>query len=585
MVVCLLSGWQANAQQQVPIVGVDASSSYPGNEPGYAVDGNPFTFWNSGVWGSSSPFIQIDLGSEMPLSRLELVVNQFPSSYATHQFVGYTSSWVAVNLGTFSGYTYDGLTIVHPVADQTPVRWVRITTTYNDSWAAWYEIRAYRIARTGTVTASPSSCTVPYDGTFCSTSVQLSASISSGYGRVWVAQAPPGAPELNNWVFDTLLGATSVGWIRPGTYTFELREGHDMSGALLSSVTVTGQRLAPPPPPPPPPPSLPKLFGYFVTWTPQEDSIDATRDHTNVIWVAPGPNPDFLQNVLSRSAGQYLILDGSDLFFGYCLINGGTEVVIAYFDGTCTPFYLPELRTARDRYRRALSRLSASDYEKIVAMFPIDEPDLHQRVTSAQLASAKQIMTEVGVERFGRDVSHPRFAIMYSWEAIRGSVSPKGAASADWAAFNCYPVSYTSARDGAPSLCGDDNDGDGRADLTILGRFERLKALVPAQGYFLVAETALAKSQDNTAIFVDNNGKTLSRRSREWLIANLRELRQAAQSDSSVVGIIGFKWGGLTPPPPQEVWKGPADLGGYPLDFLTPLVQEARCLTQQGPCP
>jgi hypothetical protein len=562
----MLLGTQANAQAPLPIYGYDASSSYPGAGPANAVDGNPSTAWNAGTTGATSPFIQIDLGGEVQLSRLELVVSQWPNGFATHQFTGYTSAWATVNLGTFSNNTYEGLTIVHQVNNPTPVRWVRITTTYNASWVAWYEIRAYKPVPVGNLTA-PSACTVPYNAGSCG--VQLQATISPGaYGRVWVTQAPPGAPELNQWVFDTAVGSTYVNWIRPGTYKFELREGSSMSGALLSSAYVTGQQQAPPPA---------KLFGYYGTWSPglNVDSISATADHANLVWAIPWLDPSSLKALLRRSDVQKVVLDGTGILFGSASCGGSSQPVTAYFDGTCTPTDSPHLLTASQRYQYLLSQLTYSEYQKIVAVFPLDEPDIYPNLTHAHMAAAKEVLAQVPRSLFGSTATIPKLGIMYSWAGIpmNSLVTPIGASSADWAAVNCYPVSYGYATASSPSACGSDGAP------TLVQRFNRLKQLVPGKKYFLVAETALKQSRD------DAQGQ-----GRRWLAENLTALRRVAQSDSSVLGIIGFNWRGLNPAydvSGGEFWKGPPGLAGAPYDFRVKVVQEGQCVTQlaQGQCP
>jgi hypothetical protein len=380
---------------------------------------------------------------------------------------------------------------------------------------------------------------------------------------VWVAQAPAGAPELNNWVFDTVSGSTYVNWIRPGTYRFELREGPYMSGALLSSVYVTGEKLAPPPA---------KLFGYFGTWWPGlVDSISETVDHTNMVWVMPGLDPSGLKSVLSRPDVRNVVLDGSGILFGEAQC-AGSKVNPAYFDGTaCQPTSFPHLSTASQRYQYVLSQLTYSEYQKIIAVFPLDEPDLYPNLTHANVAAAKEVMAQVARALFGSTATIPKLGLMYSWKGIpmTGTVSPVGAASADWAAFNCYPVSYGFATASSPSACGDDGAP------TLLQRFARLKQLVPGKKYFLVAETALKQSKD-------------VQQGREWLAGNLTALRQVAQTDSSVQGIIGFNWRGLNPYPPfndaaqGEYWKGPPELTGAPYDFKAKVIQEGKCIAQLG---
>jgi|GEM_PF-3289475 hypothetical protein len=561
----------ATAQAPLPVYGVAASSSYPGYGPENAVDGSPYTMWNAGVSGSAQPLLQLDLGGELPLSRLELLVAQYPSGYTSHQFVGYTSQWVSVDLGTYSGFTADGMLLTHTVTNRTPVRWVRVVTTYNASWVAWYEFRAYRHMPVGYLSASPGQCSVPYNGTFCDSPVQLRASIPTGeYGRVWVAAAPPGAPELGGWVFDTYGGSAQVGWIRSGTYRFELREGPYSNGTLLSAIEVSGQKQAPPPPPPPPL----KRFAYYgarMGWKPETaDVLTQTLGHTNLIWVAPSVDANVLREVVSRTDVEQVVLDGTAILFGGArCIEGGVEVPrLVYYDGTCTPNDRPELRLASERYRAVIGQLSYAQYQKIAWIFPWDEPDKAEfNLSDEDFAAAKQVITQVARNVFGQSAAIPRIGIIYSWEAIplQGNGNPVGAASADGVAVNCYPISYgyaiTTNRDG----CGD----DGRRP--VLERFKRLKELVPGKRYFMVAETALRQDNDTPE-------------KRGWLAENLIALRKEAQKDSSVEGVIGFNWRGLDPTKGDVsqglYWYGPPALG----TFEQVVKQEGQCLTLKGPC-
>ncbi len=235
----------ASAQPLVTPAGATATSSYPGYPPSAATDGAANTFWSAGVGATSSPYIQIDYGSDRQLSLLQLVVNQWPNGQSEHVVSGITSGGSVINFGTLTGVTYDGQMLSLPISATTPVRYVRVSTVNSPSWVAWYEIRAYGVLPpptvSGQMTTSAATCTVPSGSVSCNSSPTLSASVSNGSGRVWVASAPAGAPELGGWVFDTsTVGSTPITWIRQGTYVFELRAGATASGTLLKSVNIAG---------------------------------------------------------------------------------------------------------------------------------------------------------------------------------------------------------------------------------------------------------------------------------------------------------------------------------------------------------
>jgi len=529
------------------------------------------------VFASAQPFLQIDLGSEFALDRLELLVSQYPAGSTTHQVVGYTNQWVTVDLGTSSGFTSDGMLISHKIYNRTPVRYIRVVTTASPSWVAWYEVRAYRYVPAGTLTADRSTCPVPYNGTFCDSPVRLTASIPSGeYGRVWVAQAAPGAPELGGWVFDTYSGTTNVGWIRAGTYKFELREGPYANGSLISSVYVTGVKQAPPPV---------KAFGYFGTWeawvAQSATTVDETIAHTNMIWASPGISSGDISNfraILNRpdvrdNPEVKIVLDGNNIFFGEVACPDGSTKGKTFFDGAngCTPRWPPSPASARQRYELLLSQLTYAEYQKIGWVFPVDEPDLiaDANAANAAIASVKQILGDVARARFGAGATLPKLGLMYSYKAVPMYVAGNtvGAASADVVAYNCYPISYLTATSTVTDACGTQVPGVD-AIVSLEARFNRLKQLVPGKRYFLTAETAIPSSQNDAV-------------KRGWLAENFKRMRKIAQNDSSVEGVIGFNWRGLNMTTDQAERLGPPSLTASP-DFKAAVTREGMCLTHKG---
>ncbi|WP_309242957.1 discoidin domain-containing protein [Hyalangium versicolor] len=569
----------STARAQVPLTpySVAASSSYSGAPPQYAVDGNPYTAWNSGVYASAQPFLQIDLGGEFALDRLELRVAQYPSGSTSHQVVGYTNQWVAVGFGTYSGFTADGMLISYKIYNHTPVRYIRIITTASPSWVAWSEVRTYRYVPSGTVTANRASCSVPYNGTFCDSAVRLSASIPTGeYGRVWVAEAAPGAPELGGWVFDTYSGYADVGWIRAGTYKFELREGANANGAVISSVYVSGVKQQPPPA---------KFYGYFgawEAWNPQATStVNDTIAHSNLIWAAPGIGANDVSNfkaMLNRpdvrdDPSVKIVLDGTNIFYGEVACPDGSTHGKTFFDGAngCTPRWPPSPMSASERYGFFLQQLTAAEYQKIAWVFPVDEPDLISNVsaTNANLAAVKQILADAARARFGSGAIIPKMGLMYSYLAVPmyAAGNTVGAASADAVAYNCYPISYLTATSTSTDACGRDAPGVD-AIVSAEARFNRLKQLVPGKKYFLTAETAIPSSQNDAT-------------KRGWLAENFKRLRKIAQNDSSVEGVIGFNWRGLNMSMDGAERLGPPSLTAAP-DFRAAVINEGMCLTHKG---
>lgn len=93
---------------------------------------------------------------------------------------------------------------------------------------------------TGSLTASPTSCTIPAGQTFCGTTLSWSAPQSS-VARVWVTSGPAGAPEVGNWIDEwPTHSSAAINWIRNGTYQFTLRDGISSAGTALATANVSG---------------------------------------------------------------------------------------------------------------------------------------------------------------------------------------------------------------------------------------------------------------------------------------------------------------------------------------------------------
>lgn len=119
---------------------VRASQSLVANPPELAVDGNPGTNWISD--GGLPQWIEVDLGSASTVTRVELVVSQFPEGSTVHRVWGRDSSGAERLLGELAGFTRDPDTLtVAPGQPWQGIRAVRVETVASTSWAAWREIR------------------------------------------------------------------------------------------------------------------------------------------------------------------------------------------------------------------------------------------------------------------------------------------------------------------------------------------------------------------------------------------------------------------------------------------------------------
>lgn len=614
-----------SSAQQIAIVGATASHQYASFGPGMAIDGSMGTIWNAGVGASAAPWIEIDLGAgDKRVSRLELVISQSPAAYSEHVVTGRTNTGSAFNFGTVTSSATEGQTIVFPVSNATPVRYVRIQTTQNGtSWVGWYEIRAYGDAFSGALSSTVSQCSVPPGGTTCSPAPTLSATISqSGYGRVWVEQAPAGAPELGAWVFDTQLGSTPVYFIRAGTYVFRLREGATSAGAVLASLTVTG--VTPPSctavaPSAASTPNVngsfrvfaygvsgsdsvvfptwgnvggqddliwypgvnagggtwyadvdlgahkagnpeygtfnthvylsnasfsgiacggttwtrslpaPIHFTYFGTWSKSASgaaypaSLDydynpQTVDHTDLIWAEIEPtNPDHiiaLSQLLANTSDNRKVILSGPIFFG-------------------NPSGSNQLLADRDvRWSKIVTGLSAQQFERIAAIFVIDEPELSTQITEGDFTQMRATFAAVlNARPQGASTYVPKLAAAYSFlvtpNQVRQSKPAVGVSKLDWAGVNCYPASYG----GSWAECG----GVGVSMEGHMNAFQGL--LGSTQKMFLVAETSISGGND------PNSGP----QRRALAVENLRHMRDYAKSHPSVVGVFAFNFRGTIP--------------------------------------
>lgn len=140
-VLALLFSGAAFAQAQIyPIYAHTASGHY--YPMAYAVDGNPWTYWLAGA--GAPQWIQIDLGAEKKLSKIELLTAQTPAGYTVHEIHGRAASgaWVSY-FGAFSQYTYDNQWLSMPITSSIPVRYLFIYTTSSPSWVAWREVKVF----------------------------------------------------------------------------------------------------------------------------------------------------------------------------------------------------------------------------------------------------------------------------------------------------------------------------------------------------------------------------------------------------------------------------------------------------------
>ncbi len=108
-----------------------------------AVDNDIATSWI--VATSAGSWIEVDLGEDRPVYRIELVVEQTPEGETTHHVLGKGDGESRYReLLVFDGATSDGQILAHaPAVPWTGLRWIKVETARTPSWVGWKEIRVF----------------------------------------------------------------------------------------------------------------------------------------------------------------------------------------------------------------------------------------------------------------------------------------------------------------------------------------------------------------------------------------------------------------------------------------------------------
>ncbi|MEF3062805.1 discoidin domain-containing protein [Ralstonia solanacearum] len=129
---------------KVAPMGVTASSTYSDNVPGRATDGVSSNAWIAS--GYAPQWIEVDLGTAVPLKKVRMLVSQNPAGQTTHVVTGGLSPAPTGVLQTVSRNTVDGQWLEVSLDTAVSVRYIRITTTGSPSWVSWHELEFYRSA-------------------------------------------------------------------------------------------------------------------------------------------------------------------------------------------------------------------------------------------------------------------------------------------------------------------------------------------------------------------------------------------------------------------------------------------------------
>ncbi len=340
---------------------------------------------------------------------------------------------------------------------------------------------------TGTLTANPTSCVIPVGAQHCTTQLTWSAQGVSD-ATVWILSGPT---LQGQWIDHNLSNSLTFGQIAEGTYVIALRGGppSNPSAAELARVTVTGTRAVP----------SPKFTAYFrgKTLNPSfpgdmELNLDYSNEvleHTNTLYVQL-ERPDLhLAGILdSLPPGKKLLLDTTNFLFGCrtwpCNTCGEGNTISE------PGLHFDVLDNAQQKWTSLMAQLTAQQYAKILAVLPVDEPDLHQCITAADMSSF-----ETMVRKF-------RPAGASSSTKIGGVLSPRIAGNGplgtqtlvqnplmyDLLAVNCYPINYSS-----PSL----SACNGFTDQQFFAKLEQISK--PSARFFVVAEGWIGGNDVNPA--------------------------------------------------------------------------------------
>jgi hypothetical protein len=121
---------------------VAASNEYPGNPASLAVDGNWWSYWNSGNFPPQ--WIEVDLGSVESVGEIDLGITQLPDCTTDHRMYGRaTTSDPYTLLQEFNGFTVDQQVLQYVATTLQQLRFIRVETTSSCSWVGWREIEVY----------------------------------------------------------------------------------------------------------------------------------------------------------------------------------------------------------------------------------------------------------------------------------------------------------------------------------------------------------------------------------------------------------------------------------------------------------
>ena len=119
---------------------VTASNALAEEMPDFAVDGDLTTQWGSG--GGPPQWLEIDLGDTYDITRIVLVVAQFPAGATEHRVLAKKVGGEFIELAVIRGVSDDGDRLEW-IGSEGEVRYIRIETVSSPSWVSWREVEVY----------------------------------------------------------------------------------------------------------------------------------------------------------------------------------------------------------------------------------------------------------------------------------------------------------------------------------------------------------------------------------------------------------------------------------------------------------
>jgi hypothetical protein len=371
------------------------------------------------------------------------------------------------------------------------------------------------------------------------------------------------------FITSSIGGSSSTQQIRAGSNAYILKQGNNnSSGQTLGNITVQG--IAPAPV------SYPKKWvSYFITANVSPgttvpnvnfDDRAETADHTTFDWInlfGPQNTQSLADQINNTPLDRFVILGGEDIFFG------GSPLGLL---GSNYGIY-----EAQSNWNRLLQLLTPYGYQKIYAVFPIDEPDLNN-IAESELLTAANIIRNT--PHTGSRDYRPKVGTLLAWTSFAAPGRPARSQIRAFSTFDIVGLDCYATRDGTDAGLGTFESCNG---ISIPGYLQKLRDLDQAsyvpkgdtkrpKKYIVVAETGINYTQGYPE--------------RLKVIANLEKYERLAAETADVEGLLLFNYRGKLnnkdPDPALREFYGNRDLAdpaNPAYDVLRAVRRISRCVS------